>query len=148
MFGTADSLWVVRTGGQLIDAEQLVDGGREFEGESEAVVGGEGGRASSQGNVVVDEDVGGAFGVEFSSSDGKHVGAAAEAVGEMEDAGVSKGCEGQRSGKVNSNDEASSIHHGNSEHWSPDGLTRRLRAWQTKRARTRHRTERFMSTYH
>lgn len=79
-------------------------------GKRQAIVGDEGGLASQQGDVTVDEDVGGVFGDGFSS--GEYVGVAAKTAGGKEDVEVSTGCEGQGSEKMikmNPNDNARSI---------------------------------------
>ena len=87
-FDAAVGAGVVRTRGDFVDAEALIEGAREFGAELKAVVGKESNGASPQRDVAIDEDVGRAGCGEHGLSGGAHVGAAAEAVGEKECIGV------------------------------------------------------------
>ena len=87
---------VVRAGAGLADAKAFVDGIGEPRGKVQSVVRDKGDGAPPQRDVLVDEDVGSANGGELGCCHGVHVGAAAEAVGEEENVGVSEWGKGQR----------------------------------------------------
>lgn len=76
--GAAVSLRVVRTGGDLVDAQECVDGGGEFGGKLKSIIGDESFRASPRSDVAVDEDDGG----ELGSSNSEDVSTVAETVAE------------------------------------------------------------------
>ena len=73
---------VIRARGKLMHPDQLVNGGRASSTKLKAIIGQEGGRASTQRNEAVYQDVCGAFGGKFGRGNSEHVGTAAKAVRE------------------------------------------------------------------
>ena len=80
-----------------------------------SVIGPEGGRASSERDVTVHHDIGGAFCGEVCHCDSEHVRTAAEAVHEEEDVGVSSGRGRQGPKLVSADRNARAVGQGNRE---------------------------------
>ena len=81
-FYASVAVGVVGARGELVNPEQLVNGGRESSTTLEAIIGQEGGRASPQRKGAVYQNVCGAFGGKFGRGNSKYVGTAAKAVRE------------------------------------------------------------------
>lgn len=86
---------VVRTGRNSAHAEELVDRVRELGEEVQVVAGQKAAGASSESNVAILEDVGGALCRKIGVGDGKHISSAAEAVSEQQDVGTPGRCNRQ-----------------------------------------------------
>lgn len=97
-FGAAVDLWVIRFGSHFVDAQQTVDGRGEFGSELKAFVRDEGSRTFLQGDVVVDEDVGGALAVNLAAVTANMSAwrLKRSVKGETQNVGIPKGCWGQR----------------------------------------------------
>ena len=86
---------VERAGGDLTDFEAPVDRLGELRAKQQTVIGKQSRWAASQGDLLVDKNVGRAFCRELGGGDGVHVGAAAEAAREERDVDVSSGRDGE-----------------------------------------------------
>ena len=86
------------------------------------VVGQEGGRATPERNVAVNQDVPSVFCVEFSCGNIEHVRTAAETVREKEDIKVSPGRSRQRPEVINADRDARGVGQGYWEDWPTNCL--------------------------
>ena len=76
---------------------------------AEAVVGEKSNGASSQRDVFVDQNVGGALGGEFGRRHGVHVCAPAESVGEKKNVGIPLGSDWEGAEIVNADEDAGAV---------------------------------------
>ena len=90
----------------FVYAMQLVGSVRQLGENLEAVVGEETSGASSQRDVVVNQDAGGAVGREIGRRNGAHVCTPAEMVGEQENVGIPLGSDRERADVIHANRDA------------------------------------------
>ena len=110
----------------FVHAVQLADSVRQLGAEMEAVVGEETNRTSPQRGVLVNHNVGGAFGREFGPRNGVNVRAPAETVGEKENVGILLGRDREGAEVVNADCNARAGRQGQRKYGPRRCLSRRL----------------------